>query len=85
MRNWLDGHIQSAAFNCSMFRWRSVTSGVPQRFILGPLLYNIFINDLDSGIVCTLSKFADDTKLRSALSSLEARDAIQRDHELLEE
>jgi len=52
---------------------------VPHGLTLGPILLNIFINELDDGTDCNLSKIADDAKLGRETNTSDGCAAIQRD------
>jgi len=54
-------------------------SGVPQGSVLGPVLFLIFINDKDLGIVNWILKFADDTKIFSKISNTASSNTLQDD------
>ena len=61
--DWLSGRKQRVCINGVMSDWQFVLSGVPQGSVLGPILFLVYINDLDCGIINWILKFADDTKI----------------------
>lgn len=61
-----------------------MTSGAPLGSVFGLVFFNIIINNTDSKIGFTSSRFADDPKLNGALDTVGRKDAIQRDPEKLE-
>ncbi|CAM4568387.1 unnamed protein product [Lepidochelys kempii] len=79
IRNWLKGRLQRVLLKGGLSGWREVTSGIPQGSVLGPILFNLFITDLDTKSGSVLIKFADDTKLGGIANLEKDRDIIQED------
>ena len=64
-QNYLTNRKQRVVLNGSFSDYSTVVSGVPQGSVLGPLLFLIYINDLERDINSNIKFFADDTMLFS--------------------
>ena len=64
MQSYLCNRFQRTSVNASFSDWKEIETGVPQGSILGPLLFNIFLNDIFYFISNgNLSNYADDNTL----------------------
>ena len=63
IEKWLTHRRQRVIVDGEISNWKSVLSGVPQGSVLGPILFLIYINDLEDDISSKVLKFADDTKV----------------------
>lgn len=76
---WLSGRQQRVGIRGAYSGWRSVVSGVPQGSVLAPVLFLIFINDIDDGLISHILKFADDTKIFSTVQNASDHQKLQND------
>ena len=57
----------------------TITSGIPQGSVLGPMLFLIYVNDLPEEVLSTLKLFADDTKLYCEIQNDHDKEVLQND------
>ena len=63
IEQWLTDRRQHDVVDGEVSNRKSVLSGVPQGSVLGPILFLIYINNLDDNITNNVLKFADDSKV----------------------
>ena len=63
LESYLSGRLQKVVLNVQASSWRPVLAGVPQGFILGLLLFLVYISDSPNEQKSNAELFADDTSL----------------------
>ena len=77
---FLTGRTQQVSVDYTLSEMPEVISGVPQGSVLGPLLFLIMIQDIDTRILHSfLSSFADDTRLMKDISNIIDIQQLQED------
>ena len=79
IKDFLDNRKQAVVINGINSEEIPVSYGVPQGFVLGPILFLAYINDLPEQVKSRVRLFADDTALYLAISSTTEREVLQTD------
>ena len=79
--SYLCNRKQRVAMNGSYSDYACIESGVPQGSVLGPLLFLVYINDLEKDIISNVKFFADDTMLYSVVHD-PIKSASELNHDL---
>ena len=85
IKAFLTNRKQRVVVNSSKSEWCDVSSGVPQGSVLGPVLFLVYINDIEDSITNMLRLFADDTKLFGPINSDPDIEELQHDNEKLKD
>ena len=87
IEKWRTQRRQRVIVDGEISNWKSVLSGVPQRSVVGPILFliyiYIYINDLEDDISSKVLKFADDTKVFRKVTNDTDKQSLQVDLEKL--
>ena len=67
MKDFLRDRRQRVVLNGKSSNWSTVSAGVPQGSVFGPLFFLVYINDLPENVSCSVKLFADDTSLFSVV------------------
>ena len=79
--SYLHNRKQRVVLNGFYSEYAAIESGVPQGSVLGPLLFLVYINDLENNILSNVKFFADDTMLYSVVHNPE-KSAFDLNHDL---
>ena len=63
IKSFLTGRFQIVVLNGQTSEWLPVKAGVSRGFILGPLFFLIYINNLSVDVISSVKLFADNTSL----------------------
>ena len=77
--SWLTERYQRVMVDGESSSTTAVKSGVPQGTVLGPLMFLVYINDINENITSSVRLFADDCVIYKSITSLEDAEQLQED------